>query len=695
EGENLKPEATFHDNQKLVALFLKGCEEFPCRVGEGIIGTVVSTGKPLLTSRPFSEEIHEFAQTPFCYVQQNFSISSLMLLPLRVRDHIIGAMVFLFGQSKRKYKDEELKLAQELANRAALAIENARLFREAGQKAKELEKANKLKTEFLANVSHELRTPLNAIITLSDILIRGIPGNVNAEQLKQLQIIQRSGRNLLNLINDILDLSKIESGRVEPIYSMIPIRAVVEETVEHIRPLCRGKGLSLEYEYTNEVPEFIYSDQDKLTKALMNILSNAVKFTPKGKINVLMSLADKSNLKIEVSDTGIGIPQDRFEEIFKEFRQIDSSDSRAYGGTGLGLAITRNVLEIIGGTVSVESQLGKGSTFTIVVPFQLKEELTHKKIVDFEQRVPKKVADEFEIELTDDRDRLDKHKKSVLVIDDEKEAIYVMRQYLHEHGYQIICPRPGEDILELTKRFNPCAIALDILMPEQNGWEFLDVFKQDLTTRKIPIIITSILSEKERAFEMGASEYLVKPFNPKKLIAFLNNLEPERAIKKKKVILDLPKFLNFKKLTPKRLFTLPGRRGNGADAKSKILLVDDDKDTQYAMQYLLEEVGYKVYFASEGREALKQAEAIRPNLILMDIMMPKMDGYEATRRLKSNVKFKNIPIIAMTAKAMKGDREQAFVAGCDDYIAKPFMSKEILQMVEKWINESQVIKLKT
>ncbi len=689
KGENLQPQATFHENPKMVEFFMKGCDEFPCHVGEGIIGTVVSTGKPLFTSRPFSTEIHGFKNTPIYYIQERYTITSLMLLPLRARDNIIGAMIYLTCQPRRKFKDSEFELAQELANRAALAIENARLFKEAGEKAIELEKANKLKTEFLTNVSHELRTPLNAVITLSDILIRGIPGNLNTEQEKQLQIIQRSGRNLLNLINDILDLSKIESGRVEPIYSVIPIHAVVEETVEHIRPLCVDKGLSLEFECSDEVPEVIYSDQDKITKVLMNILGNAVKFTRKGKIKVRLSLRGDSNLKIEISDTGIGIPQNRIEEIFKEFQQIDSSDSRSYGGTGLGLAITRNVLNILGGSVSVESQIGKGSTFTVIIPFQLKKVLDNNGYLDLDQQVAKNLPKEFEIEITDDRNHLINPKKSVLVIDDEKDAIYIMRQYLHQHNYQIIFPQNGENVMELAKRYNPFAITLDLLMPGQNGWEILEAMKKDKETNKIPIIVTSILSEKERAAELGAAEYLVKPFESRRLIAFLESLE--KGTKTKRAVLDLPKYINLRNLLQKRPFLFSDKK-NSTSAKLNILLVDDDEDTQYALQYILAKEGYNVNIAREGREAIKKVEHLKPNLILMDIMLPGMNGYETTIQLKSNNNYKEIPIIAMTAKAMKGDREKVLLAGCDDYIAKPFMTKEILYLVEKWITECEFTK---
>ncbi len=683
DGENLVPQATYHEKPDLINLFKQGCEAHPCRVGQDVVGEVITTGRSLLLSRPFSEDVRNFAETPFDSLNRQRAISSLMVLPLRARDRIIGVMIFLNFQPKRKYKHEELHLAQELAERAALAIENARLFEEAGEKAKQLEKASKLKSEFLANVSHELRTPLNAIITLSDILIRGIPGDLNAEQIKQLQIIQRSGNNLLSLINDILDLSKIEAGKIEPIYSRIPIRAVVEETIEHIRPLCIKKRLELEYLPSADVPEYIYTDQDKLTKALMNVIANAVKFTEKGRIAVFLNLEEDNKLRIDISDTGIGIPDDRLKDIFNEFQQVDSSDSRRYSGTGLGLSITRKVLTILGGSVSVKSQQGRGSTFTIILPLKSEIEIESLRLLETSPSSLPSPGELFEIEVEDDRNLRDEKRKVILVIDDDKEAIYIMRQYLHEHNYQIVFPQNGEDVVALADQYKPFAITLDLIMPGRSGWEVLDLLKRETRTKHIPVIITSILKERERAMAMGAAEYLVKPFEPQKLLVFLATLDTRSH--KRRLVPDFPNFSSFKKTVKEKFFTLRQTVPKPLQLKSRILLVDDDKDTQYAMKYVLEEAGYQVYFANEGREALQQVESVKPNLILMDIMMPEMDGYEATRRLKATYDFKNIPIIAMTAKAMKGDREKIILAGCDDYIAKPFMTKEILQLVEKWL----------
>lgn len=682
----LLPEATFHHNPRVVDLFVKSTEEFPCHISEGIVGSVVSSGQATRLAEPLPDEENAFKRTLFHYLEEFQPISSLMVVPLQVQGKSIGAMAYVLFDQKRRYRKEELRLAQELASRAALAIENARLFEEAGQKARELEKANRMKSEFLANVSHELRTPLNAIITLSDIMQRSIDETEPEDQRKQLEIIHRSGHNLLNLINDILDLAKVESGKIDAMYTQIPILAVVEEAIEHMRPLCIKKGLTLEHEFDKTVPEEIYSDQDKLTKALTNILSNAVKFTRTGGIKLRMKLKDKKTLAISVKDTGIGIPADRLDEIFGEFHQIDSTDSRTYGGTGLGLAITHRVLQIIGGSVTVESQLGKGSTFTIEVPLKGRKEVGELLNRNVES-VPRKPEKNFALDVSDDRNKLIAAKKTVLVVDDEVESRYIISRYLREAGYQLVFLEQGEDVIALAQQYAPAAITLDIIMPQTSGWELLKCLKDDETTRDIPVVMTTILRERERAMEMGAAAYLVKPFAADELQSALNSLKYGTA--KRQPRFEIPRLWGGRKKPKAR----PGRNmAASADIRSngnRILLVDDDRDTQYAMGLILEGAGYNVHFANEGREALRKAEALQPNLILMDIMMPGMDGYEATRVLKAHKEFRKIPVVAMTAKAMKGDREKTILAGCDDYIAKPFVTEDILKIIRKWLSEQQ------
>lgn len=676
----LRLEGAYHHNPRTVDLFRKGIETFPVQAGEGAIGLVATTQEPLLASFPFTGDSQDMASTPLCHLAEQETISSIMAVPLRAQGNVFGIMLYLQLDKRRVLKQEKLVLAQELADRAGLAFQNAFLFKEAAMKAQELEKANRLKSEFLANVSHELRTPLNAIITLSDILTRRFQKDEFADEHKQLNIIRRSGQNLLSLIDDILDLSKIEAGKAEPIYTSIPIRNLIEETVEHIRPLCLQKGLELHLDISPRFPKVLYSDQEKLTKALTNVLSNAVKFTRSGRITVKAGIADRRNVKIQISDTGIGIPTGRLDEIFKEFHQVESSDSRSFGGTGLGLAITKNVISLLGGTIDVRSQLGKGSTFTLNIPIKRKKDLPDGDMFDPGERLAGMKALPFKSDIEDDRYALKPNRKTVLVVDDEAESLYIIAYYLRQQNYQIVAPHDGEETVSLAKKFSPFAVILDVIMPQRSGWEILRDLKEDPETADIPVIMASILSERARALEMGADEYLVKPFKPEKLHGHLAALEKKQ---RKKVSL-----MHIARLwTGKTEQTQPSRQSGIArrpNPSSKILLVDDDSDSQYALQLILENAGYEVAFATEGRDAVRQAEALNPNLILMDIMMPGMDGYEATRTLRRNERLKNVPIVAVTAKAMKGDRERTLQAGCDDYVAKPFVTEEILRVVEKW-----------
>jgi CheY-like chemotaxis protein len=373
------------------------------------------------------------------------------------------------------------------------------------------------------------------------------------------------------------------------------------------------------------------------------------------------------------------------DEIFREFQQVDNTDARAYGGTGLGLAITKRVLEIIGGEVLVESQLGKGSTFSIIIPIKSENDLKEAEKNGYEAQLTSAQTFKHNFELEDDRDKLQEDRQTILIIDDENDSLYIMSHYLRENKYQVIFPQDGESPVELIKKYKPFAVTLDIIMPSQSGWEILQEIKSNPETKNTPVIMTSILSERGRALEMGAAEYFVKPFDPQGLLDFLNKLY-EKSNRRSK-LLEFPRLLSLRKKTS-RLDALKAMENINSGAS--ILVVDDDDDSRYALGLMLQNSGYKLHFARDGREGIRLAESIEPDLILMDIMMPGMDGYEATRTLKAQDKFREIPIIAVTAKAMKGDREKTIESGCDDYIAKPFDSEEIQRVIIKWLAVNKV-----
>ncbi len=458
------------------------------------------------------------------------------VIALRSRGRNLGYMTYLTpadDSAPAFAHAHDLAFAADIADRAALAIENARLFHETDEKAMALERANQFISEFLASVSHELRTPMHSILQFSEILLSEAPGALNPAQKRQLEVVQRSGKNLLVLLNDILDLSKIEAGKMEAIIEEFAPAQAIREAADSIRPLCEKKSLALRVRLDENLPEQFRSDRSILSRVLTNLLGNAVKFTEKGEIEVWARKRDRT-LVFSVRDTGLGIPASRQKEIFEPFRQLENSETRRHGGTGLGLAISKKMLAILHGKITIESEAGKGAKFIVHIP---------------ESTLPARA--------------------------------------------------PGRD---------------GRLRREQKG--------KKATGKAAP-------AKKEKS---GLR------------------------------------------------FSLVNR------AKSpRILVVEDDESTRYAMQFILENAGYKVDFAEGGEKALLAAQHQRPDLILMDIMMPNLDGYQVARMLKAQKQLAHIPVIALTARAMKGDREKALDAGCNDYLTKPFESKDILGMLEKWL----------
>ncbi len=518
EGRLLRPAAVAHQDPKAAQRIQEIFERYPEPIGDGLGGKVVATVEPLFWQRVNREVLQSQMIPGHESLLEELDLRSLMVVPLRLGSVALGVMYHARSMASASFTVRDLRFAQDLADRLSLALENARLFEETEEKARELEKASRLKSEFLASVSHELRTPLHAILTLSEILLREKSGPLAVEQRRQVEIIQRSGRNLLSMINDILDLSKIEAGRMQINLRSIDLRSLVQQTAEPFRALCQEKGLSLEVSFDRKLPEQIVTDPEKLMQALRNLLSNAVKFTRRGRITVRAARAADETVSIAVGDTGIGIPADRLETIFEEFQQLDSSDSREFGGTGLGLTIARRLATMLGGDIRVESHLGRGSLFTVTVPQRLGE-----------------------------------------------------------------------------------------------------------------------VSAKLKSSADGGGESAGKVMEA------------------------------------------------GARRRPKLLVVDDDADAQYAMQFLLEEEGFEVVYARNGSEALSLARKIRPDAILLDMMMPGMDGFKTTEALKTDPATRGIPVIATTAKAMRADRDHVLEAGCDDYLAKPFEAAELISCVRRWV----------
>ncbi|MCI0511969.1 ATP-binding protein [candidate division KSB1 bacterium] len=518
-----------------------------------------------------SAGIFDFEKTRLPRLTRLFSKNSQwqegdsLLVPIKIKTKILGFIIVQNPHDRQQPDKDQAQALEIFANKAAVVIENARYYHDAKHQAGEMEKVSRLKSEFLAKMSHELRTPLNSIITLTNILLKGLPGRLNDEQIKQVKIIEKNSQNLLRLINGLLDLSKIEAGKMEIHYTCFALEEFIQNQAETIRPLCAEKGLKLEVHIDKKLPKFIFSDQDKIGQILTNLLSNAVKFTEKGKIALsLHSSHSASRLQIMIEDTGIGMDKTDLARIFQEFTQLDSQKAlQVKGGTGLGLSISKKIVELLEGTIEVSSKTNQGTTFTILLPL---------KAVSTED-LPAQVTDssgKIKLSLAENQD--------------------------------------GETL---------------VLEPDEPA--------------------------------LGAPVAAVAPL-----------IEPEPT-------------------SPVKSSVRKPRKSRSSQSQAHILLVDDNEDNRYAMSYFLKEKGYQISFATDGQSGVESAVKIKPNLILMDVMMPGMDGYEATRILKSKPEFRNIPIIAMTAKAMSYDREKALAAGYDDYIAKPFSLEQVHEKIDRWI----------
>jgi signal transduction histidine kinase/DNA-binding response OmpR family regulator/CHASE3 domain sensor protein len=539
---------------------------------------------------------------------------------------------------KDQFEQLERQGAEIQARNEELAGRNTELAAqrlELAAKNQQVERANRLKSEFLANMSHELRTPLNAILALSQLLLDRLDGDLSDEQDKQVRIINRNGHNLLGLINDVLNLSRIEAGRLEVASVRFELQDLLTGIEATMHSLLLEKGLPLTVEIGEGV-ETLYSDETKLKQALLNLLSNAAKFTEEGGIRlrvepVTMSTGEPG-LRFEVIDTGIGIPESELANIFAEFHQIDSSLTRRYEGTGLGLAITRHLVTALGGEISVKSELGKGSTFTIVLPVGAADPggpspITRQAVVP-----------------TPKRDRISApagEAPQVLVVDDDPEVRYILQRYLEDAGFRVLLAASGAEGLRMARDFQPRAITLDIMMPGMDGWEVLRALKADPAIADIPVVICSILDNRELGYSLGAVDYLVKPVSRQDVLAAVS-------------------------------------RTAGAAALRRILVVEDDKTEADLLRRYLEEASYLVGTAANGREALDALKSLPADLITLDLLMPEMDGFTLLAELRSDPAFSALPVIVVTARDLSAAEQERLREGMALVIQKGPQRRELL-----------------
>jgi signal transduction histidine kinase/CheY-like chemotaxis protein/HAMP domain-containing protein len=501
-----------------------------------------------------------------------------------------------------------------------------------------LRETDRLKSEFLSNMSHELRTPLNSIMALSQLMINRGAGKTTEREAEYLRVIERNGRHLLNLINDILDLSKIEAGRIELFLSELDPRRTVLEVTETMRPLCEKKGLALKVQI-GKVP-VMHSDGDKLRQILLNLLSNAIKFTEQGKVEVLVSAA-QDTVSFVVRDTGIGIAQAEQPHIFDEFRQVDGSSTRRHEGTGLGLAICRKLTRLLGGEITVQSEVGQGSNFTLTLPigFSHAAEPQGEPIKDW---AAKDLSSEIEALETHDND-----KNTILVIDDEGKARNLLKDILTDAGYHVTMARNGKEGLRLALETRPSAITLDILMPEMDGWEVLRELKASADTAGIPVIIVSVSEDRLTGMALGAAGFVVKPVERSALLAEIEKLSTVQTV-------------------------------------DRILVVDDDPVARDHLRMILGGERYRVETACGGEEALVLATADPPDVMVLDLMMPDVDGFTVIERLRRKPATRDLPVIILTAKDLTSAERSRLNAAAQRVIAKGSMDKEYLLHEIKW-----------
>ena len=677
------------------------------------------------------------------------------------------------------------------------------------EKAGALTRASQYKSDFLANMSHELRTPLNSLLLLSRDLMDNRGGNLTPEQVEAAEVIQRSGMDLLNLINDILDLAKIEAGRMDLILEELPLQDLVDSIKSRFTPQFRQKGIALAVSLAEGVPQAITTDQQRLEQILNNLLSNALKFTAQGSVELTFSPASGAGpasppeaLDIQVRDTGIGIAADKLQGIFDSFRQAESGTSRRYGGSGLGLAIARHLAELLGGTISVASEVGVGSTFTLRLPYRH----APTRAAALEPPLPAPpppsrlqpaaaISSATAPAIADDRSGLIAGERSILIIEDDLVCAATLRDVCRDRGFKAICAVSGEEGLALTRQLLPTAIILDLRLPGIDGWQVLKEIKADLKVRHIPVHIITCEAASREAYTCGAVGFLSKPVTREELEQSLHNLEAAiaRGIKELLLVEDdldlrrgierlishddlaitsvaagadalealgrkdfdcmvldlgLPDMSGFELLRrlrrDQRTALLPviiytGRQLSREEERELrhssesiivkgprsaerlvdetaiflhrvvsqmsqsqqqyiinlhdrdfylqdkvVLLVDDDMRNLFALAKVLEQRGLTVIKAEDGVKALALlAEGTTADLILMDIMMPGLDGYQTTQAIRQ--RGVRTPIIALTAKAMKEDRDKCLAAGADDYLSKPVDMDRLISMMRVWL----------
>ncbi|AUT01743.1 two-component system sensor histidine kinase/response regulator [Nostoc sp. CENA543] len=701
-------------------------------------------------------------------------------------------------------KAELLEVQNQEVARKNQAIEQARQSLE--EKTEQLILSSKYKSQFLANMSHELRTPLNSLLILSKILADNTTGNLTSKQVEYSQTINSAGNDLLELINDILDIAKIESGTLSINLETIKFTDLRSYLERAFAQIAHNKGLNFNIQLDENLPTAIFSDPKRLQQILKNLLANAFKFTEQGSVNLTVRMEtnnlDHPMIAFAVSDTGIGIPVDKQQIVFEAFQQADGTNSRKYGGTGLGLSISRELAQMLGGRLELVSQPGQGSTFTLYLPqaYPHQEETPPPTLppTPIVRETPvAKIVDTIPSQIPDDRQNIQPGDHVLLIVEDDEKFARILLDMAQQQGFKVIVAAHSKQALALAQQYQPEAITLDINLPDVDGWTLLDRLKHDPQTRHIPVHIMSVDDRQKRGLHLGAITYLQKPVSAEALdqvftemksfiarkvkhlliieddpvqaqsiIELIGNndvqstavgtgtaalailktqqfdcivldlglpdmtgLELIEYIKQEPNLLKLPIIVytgkelsrheetQLRRLaetiiiknvrSPERLLdetalflhriqaNLPPAKRQILEqlqqtdtvlANRKILIIDDDLRNIFALTSLLESYQMEVLFAENGQDGIATLqENPKIDAVLMDVMMPQMDGYETTRCIRQQPQFRTLPIIALTAKAMPGDREKCIEAGASDYITKPVDTEQLLSLLRVWL----------
>ena len=714
-------------------------------------------------------------------------------------------------QIELQQTNEQIELkAQQLVERNT-EIEDARRALE--EQARELSLTSKYKSEFLANMSHELRTPLNSILILGQQLGDNVDGNLSARQVEFAKTIHAAGTDLLNLISDILDLSKIESGTVTVEAEEVYVANLVDAIARPFRHEAESRRLNFKVTLHDNVPRTIVTDAKRLQQVLKNLLSNSFKFTESGSVTLTVAVPNNAPhpaainapqaISFEVSDTGIGIPPDKQKIIFEAFQQADAGTSRKYGGTGLGLAISRELATLLGGEIQLKSVHGEGSTFTLTLP----QRLAALPIADWDSEAaahqtrparPVHIEARSVASIDDDRDDLQPGDLALLIVEDDPHYARILIELARGNGFKVLAATRGSEAIQLANEYNPTAISLDVQLPDMLGWTVLGELKRNPATRHIPVQMVTLDEDRRHGLSRGAFAFLTKPASAGDLGSALARIKSFTELPRKRllivedddadqlsieallghtdleittvangtealdflrmhgsdcVVLDLklPDISGFEVLeqirddaaiahipvvvftgrelsveeeqrlhamarsvlvkgveSPERLLNetslflhrvitdLPPEKQRMLDSLHSsdegligrtALLVDDDARNIFALSSVLERRGMRVLTATTGKEAISLLEeAPETAIILMDIMMPDMDGYQTMEVIRAEPKWRRLPIVALTAKAMKGDREKCLDAGASDYLAKPVNTEQLLAVLRMWLH---------